>query len=96
MVMMDLEQMEDLSDHGNVAVVKDLYAAFLRADMPSILNLLAEDVDWYTVGWPDVPFAGQRFGHEQVKEFFKISAETVSSEDQHPQIEEIIADGTNL
>ena len=57
----------------NIQIVQDLYSAFGRGDAPAILNLLAEDIDWFFNGRPsDVPFAGQRQGHAQMIEFFTI------------------------
>ena len=62
----------------NTQVVLDLYAAFGRGDVPGILGLLADDVDWHFVGRPeDIPFAGQRHGHRQMVEFFTIIGQTV-------------------
>ncbi|MBX2998893.1 MAG: nuclear transport factor 2 family protein [Caldilineaceae bacterium] len=65
-------------ENGNqVQVVQELYAAFGRADMPTILNLLDEEVDWHFVGKPqDVPFAGPRHGHAQMIDFFVTVDET--------------------
>ena len=61
----------------NTQVVQDLYAAFGRGDMPSILGLLAEDVDWHFVGQlEDIPFAGQWRGHQEMIDFFSIAAQT--------------------
>lgn len=54
-----------------IQVVQELYAAFGQADITAILNLLDEQVDWHFVGRPqDVPFAGQRQGHQQMIDFF--------------------------
>lgn len=65
-----------MSEQENVQIVQDLYAAFGRGDMPAILELLAEDVDWHFVGKPtDVPFAGCRKGHQEMIEFFSIVAQ---------------------
>lgn len=62
----------------NERVVLRLYTAFGQGDMPGILDTLAEDVDWLFVGRPeDVPFAGHRHGHDQMREFFGIVGETV-------------------
>jgi ketosteroid isomerase-like protein len=38
---------------------RDLYDAFGRGDIPTILNLLADDVDWYDPGPPAVTHAGR-------------------------------------
>lgn len=64
-------------DSNQIQVVQELYAAFGRADMPAILDLLDEEVDWHFVGRPqDVPFAGARQGHAQMIDFFGTIAET--------------------
>ena len=65
-----------MNKQENVQIIQDLYAAFGRGDMPAILGLLAEDVDWHFVGQPtDVPFAGYRKGHQEMIEFFTIVAQ---------------------
>ncbi|MEZ4674167.1 MAG: hypothetical protein R2932_08000 [Caldilineaceae bacterium] len=59
-----------MNSQQNIQVVQDLYTAFGRGDMATILDLLADDVDWFFNGRPqDVPFAGQRIGHTQMIEF---------------------------
>ena len=65
-----------MNEQENVQIVQDLYAAFGRGDMPAILGLLDEEVDWHFVGRPaDVPFAGCRKGHQEMIEFFTIVAQ---------------------
>ena len=39
-----------MSTQENVQVVKDGYAAFSRGDIPGLLALLAEDVEWHIPG----------------------------------------------
>ena len=65
-----------MNKQETVQIIQDLYTAFGRGDMPAILGLLAEDVDWHFVGNPaDVPFAGCRKGHQEMIEFFTIVAQ---------------------
>lgn len=52
------------------AMVKDLYAAFDRGDVPAVLNMLADEVDWEFVGSPGLPYAGKRRSKAEVAEFF--------------------------
>lgn len=52
------------------AVVQEIYAAFGRRDVPGILNLVAEDVDWEFVGSPGLAYAGNRRDRDGVGEFF--------------------------
>ena len=61
----------------NIQVVQDLYAAFGRGDVPTLLELLAEDVDWFFNGRSqDIPYAGRWQGQEEMMDFFRIVGET--------------------
>lgn len=61
----------------NVQVVQDLYAAFGRGDIPGVLDLLAEDVDWHFNGRSeDIPFAGRWQDRAAMMDFFQIVGET--------------------
>jgi ketosteroid isomerase-like protein len=55
----------------NRAIVQQGYAAFGRGDIPALLELLSEDVEWETPGTSEFPLAGKRRGHQQVVEFFQ-------------------------
>ena len=67
-----------MAGSANIQVVEQLYTAFGGGDVPGILGVLSEDVDWLFVGRPqDVPFAGPRRGHQQMIEFFTIVGQTV-------------------
>jgi ketosteroid isomerase-like protein len=53
----------------NVEVVRGAYDAFRRGDIPAIIGILSEDVDWHV---PAV--LPQRFdarGHDEVRRFFE-------------------------
>ena len=53
----------------NVGVVKGAYDAFQRGDIPSIIGILQEDVDWHV---PAVlPHRFEARGHDQVGLFFE-------------------------
>jgi ketosteroid isomerase-like protein len=66
-----------MNEKNNVQVVQDLYGAFGRGDMPGILELLDEKVDWHFNGRPnDIPFAGQWQGHSEMADFFRTVGET--------------------
>src|SRR5689334_11419070 len=51
-------------------VVQQLYHAFGSGDVPAILKLVAEDVDWEFVGSARLPYAGRRRNHKEVADFF--------------------------
>jgi ketosteroid isomerase-like protein len=53
-----------------IAVVKTVYEAFGRADVPTILSLIAPEVDWEFVCPPRVPYSGRRTNRPAVQQFF--------------------------
>jgi ketosteroid isomerase-like protein len=65
----------------NVRTVQDAYAAFGRGDIPALLTLLTDDVEWAIPGPPDVlPYAGTFRGREEVERFFTLLARAVEYE----------------
>jgi hypothetical protein len=77
----------------NVQVVKEGYAAFGRGDVPGLLALMAEDVEWIIPG-AGLPLAGTYRGPEGVANFFqKLSAE---AEILDFQPREFVADGDRV
>jgi uncharacterized protein len=77
----------------NLEVVKAGYAAFNRDDIPGLLTLLAEDVEWHIPG-AGLPLAGTYRGHDGVAKFFeKLTADTEIS-DFEPR--EFKADGDRV
>lgn len=56
---------------GHIAVVKGFYEAFGRGDVATILDGLADDVDWAAdTSSAAAPWYGVRHGKEQVMAFF--------------------------
>ena len=74
-----------MSEQGNVKTVLDLYAAFGRGDVPAILDLLADDVDWWFFGPKEIPFAGRYRGRGEMMKFFGTVGETVEVEQFGPE-----------
>jgi ketosteroid isomerase-like protein len=66
------------SDIGpiNVEVVRQLYSAFAKGDIPGILSLLSPDVVWGEPENPYNPAAGTRHGHRGFMEWIKIGSES--------------------
>jgi ketosteroid isomerase-like protein len=61
-----------MSAEENTLVVKDAYAKFGQNDIPGLLKLLSDDVDWQAVvgASPAVPTSGRRQGRDAVAKFF--------------------------
>jgi ketosteroid isomerase-like protein len=76
------------------AVVQKAYEAFGRKDVPAILNLVAEQVDWELVGPASLAYAGKRRNKKEVGEFF---AAIPQADDIHAfEPREFIAAGENV
>jgi ketosteroid isomerase-like protein len=58
-------------------IAKQGYAAFGRRDIPALLDLLADDVEWRFLASPETatPYGGTFKGKQQVAEFFGKLAE---------------------
>ncbi len=61
---------------SNLLTVKEIYEAFGKGDVPTILSKLADDVDWElwednSVQKADVPYLRNKKGVEGVIEFFQ-------------------------
>jgi ketosteroid isomerase-like protein len=70
---------------SNVETVQAIYGAFGRGDVPAILELMADDVEFEL--WPDnhaqnagVPWFTHRRGQEGVAEFFAVIADWTVNE----------------
>ncbi len=65
-----------MSEQENTQRVQALYAAFGQRDTAAILDKLTDDVVWDVPGPALIPYAGRRFGRDQVAQFFKGLTET--------------------
>jgi len=84
-----------MSVEENVQTAKDGYTAFGRGDIPAILELLTDDVEWIEPGPADViPAAGTYRGKEEVSRFFGTLGEEVEIHRFEPH--EFIAQGDHV
>lgn len=74
-----------MSDPTNVDVVQGTYEAFGRGDIPALLGLLTDDVEWTFQGPSMIPFAGPRRGRKGVAEFFSLLGETIEFQQFEPR-----------
>lgn len=56
---------------NKIEIVQQCYADFVQGDIPSILNVLSDDVVWQDPGYPDIPYAGNLKGRASVAGFFE-------------------------
>jgi uncharacterized protein len=72
--------------NANVTIVQNLYAAFGRGDIPSLIAALAPDIEWTVVGRAgSYPTFGSWKGHAKMQEFFAKVGETEDFSDFTPQ-----------
>lgn len=84
-----------MAEQDNVRVTQDAYAAFQRGDIPGLLGILSDDIDWWTPGAPEqIPYAGRLSGHAAVGEFFARLA--ASEEITHFEPREFVAQGEKV
>jgi uncharacterized protein len=74
-----------MSDNTNAEVVQQVYAAVGQGDIPAVLRLLTDDVEWTLQGPSVIPWAGTHHGHEGVTEFFSLIGETLEFEQFEPR-----------
>jgi ketosteroid isomerase-like protein len=77
----------------NLQVVKDGYAAYGRGDIPGVLALLSEDIEWHIPG-AGLPLAGTYRGHNGVANFFEKLALETDVLDFQPR--EFVAEGDRV
>jgi len=65
-----------MSEMDSLQAAKEMYAAFGRGDLPGLLNLFADDVDWQSPPG-DFPISGKRQGRDDVAKLFGIIIETL-------------------
>jgi ketosteroid isomerase-like protein len=79
--------------HDNIALVRNLYEAFNRGDVPTVLAGFADDIEWNEA--EGMPYGGQYHGPQAVAEnvFGPITNDV---EDFAVTPEEILADGDRV
>jgi uncharacterized protein len=85
-----------MSEQDNVEVVKDLYAAFVKSDIPSILAALSPEARMHHAGSPEtVPWGSRTHaGPEEWGRFFSELNETLEPQGFEP--EQYIAQGDRV
>jgi ketosteroid isomerase-like protein len=85
-----------MNEAQNTKTVQEMYAAFGRGDIPTLLANVADDIVWvgvYGTG-AHVPTSGERQGKAAVGEFFKQVASNVNFSTFEPR--EFIATGDKV
>jgi ketosteroid isomerase-like protein len=81
-----------MRERENVELIKRAYAAFGRGDLPGLMEMVANDLDFqHPMPQAIWPFAGKRAGRVGLTEFIQGSPQAIARE--HFEPEEIIAQG---
>ena len=91
---MTAQSNEQLGARTNVEVVQETYEAVGRGDIPALLDVLTDDVEWTFQGPSVIPFAGTRRGREGVAEFFSLVGRNLEFERFEPR--EFVAQGDTV
>ena len=91
---MTTQSNEQLGVRTNTEVVQGTYEAVGRGDIPALLDLLTEDLQWTFQGPSVMPFAGTRRGREGVAEFFSLVGENLEFQEFEPR--EFVAQGDTV
>jgi uncharacterized protein len=68
-----------MSEKDNTRLVMQAYDKFRNGDIPGLVNLFSEDIEWILDRVENVPFSGERHGKAEVGQFF-----STLDESQHP------------
>lgn len=83
-----------MGEQENIKIVQQAYQNFKTGNIPALLNMVSERVEWRLPEIDNVPFAGRRRGRDQVAQFFSLVAEAQEVQQFEPQ--EFIAQGDKV
>ena len=74
-----------MAEQDNTAIVKNIYEAFGRGDIESIVGHLADNVEWLIPGEQDgIPYAGTYHGLDGARNFFSILGGSIDYDQFEP------------
>ena len=68
--------MTTATETSNKTIVKNIYDAFLKGDIPYILNQIADNCEWNVMGAPRIPYGGN-FQGKGASRFFQLLKDTI-------------------
>lgn len=83
-----------MSEQANIGLLKQAYYAYDKGDIPTLLHLCAQDIEWDMPEVEGIPFSGKREGLAQLKDFFRIMAEC--QEPREFKADQFIAQGDKV
>ncbi len=93
--MNEQQNLQNMNEQQNLQIVQQMCAAFEQGNIATLLDLLAEDVEWFVAGSPEhVPLAGTYYGRDRVAQIFSNVGEYL--ELQQFKAQEFIAQGDRV
>ena len=83
-----------MSEQENTRIVQQAYENFKKGDLPALLDLYSDDIDWRLPKVENMPWFGSRKGREETAEFFQSLAEAQDVLTFNPK--EFIAQGDKV
>jgi ketosteroid isomerase-like protein len=84
-----------MSSDDNVKTITSAYEAFARGDIPAVIDLLADDVDWASeAASTEVQWWGPRHGKAEVLAFFEALGTAMEVKEFTPLV--IVGDGDDV
>lgn len=83
-----------MSEQENLRTVQGIFEAFGRGDIPGLLDMVTDDVQWIVSGPDTVPYFGERRGRAGVTDFFVQLGSNVEFQRFEPQ--EFVAQGDKV
>ncbi len=83
-----------MNEQENTRIVQQAYENFKNGDLPALLDLYSDDIDWRLPKIENMPFFGSRKGREETAEFFQSLAEAQDVLTFNPQ--EFIVQGDKV
>jgi ketosteroid isomerase-like protein len=74
-----------MSEQANISLLKQAYEAYEKGDIPRLLGLCAQDIEWELPEVEGIPFTGKRRGLGQVSDFFRVMAECQEPREFKPE-----------
>lgn len=84
-----------MSEQENIQLTQQIFTAFQEGNIPFLLNILAEDVEWHVAGSREhIPLAGTYHGREQVAQVFQTVGKFLNLQQFQPH--EFVAQGDRV
>ncbi|HZW21009.1 nuclear transport factor 2 family protein [Noviherbaspirillum sp.] len=83
-----------MNEQENTRLVMQAYDKFKQGDIPGLMNLMSDDIEWILDRSENVPFSGARHGKAEVGQFFSELDQSQQPLQFEPQ--EFIAQGDKV